>query len=169
MPTNYYLRFGPRASDRGPRCPSDKRMHKVILRAVQTPRAKHRFGRFAKPYVAKSFALPSRIPSKGFQTAFLSKVEHPIGTPTNRTVDEDNKRHAMWIEAGASSTDVSVKFPMKYNASAHGQLTIHQPLPALALHAHIPITDDMDLVVMKHVSSTSPCNPYTTTTPNSRP
>ena len=75
---------------------------------------------------------------------FFSKVDRLLGTPINRTIiDEENKRHAMYLarmksEDGTSTTDVFVKFTTKYNADAHRLLASHNspsPRPYTPAHA----------------------------------
>jgi len=88
---------------------------------------------------------------------FFSKVDRLRGTPINQTtIDEENKRHAiylarMWTEDGASTVDVLVKFAVKYNATAHRLLASHDPPLAPALYSCKRVIGDMFMVIMEYI------------------
>jgi hypothetical protein len=88
---------------------------------------------------------------------FFTKVDRLLGTPINQTViDEENKRHAMYLarmksEDGTSTTDVFVKFATKYNADVHRLLASHNPPLAPALYSCTRVIGDMFMVVMQYI------------------
>ena len=88
---------------------------------------------------------------------FFCKVHRFLGTPINRTViDEENRQHAMYLarvktEDGASTTEVLVKFAVKYNEAAHRLLADHKPPLAPTLHSCTRVIGDMFMVVMQYV------------------
>jgi len=97
-------------------------------------------------------------PAEGTQELeFFAKVDRLLGTPINRTlVDEENKRHAIYlarmrIEGGGSTTNVLVKFAVKYNAAAHLLLASHDPSLAPALYSCKRVIGDMLMVVMQYI------------------
>ena len=90
---------------------------------------------------------------------FFSKVNRSLGTPINQTIDEDNKRHAIYLARmraeGGSLTTVLVKFTPKYNEVAHKILAKHNPPLAPALHYCATVIGDMHMTVMEYVPAKS--------------
>lgn len=88
---------------------------------------------------------------------FYSKVDRVLGTPINQTpIDEENRRHAMYLarthtEGRVSTTDVLVKFTVKYNAAAHHLLASHDPPLAPTLYSCKRVIGDMFMVVMQYI------------------
>jgi len=97
---------------------------------------------------------------------FFSKVDRLRGTPINRTtIDEENKRHAMYLarmrtEGGTSTVDVLVKFAVKYNATAHRLLASHDPPLAPALYSCKRVIGDMFMVVMEYIPNSKGASLY---------
>jgi len=91
---------------------------------------------------------------------FFCKVDRSTGDSINQTViDEENKRHAMYLarmrtEDGTSTTEVFVKFAVTYNATAHRLLANHKPPLAPALHSCTRVIGDMFMVVMEYLPGT---------------
>ena len=92
---------------------------------------------------------------------FFSKADRSVGTPLSQVViDEENKRHAMYLarmqtEGGTSTKNVFVKFTAKYNPTAHHLLANHKPPLAPVLHSCTRVIGDMFMVVMQYLPGTS--------------
>ena len=88
---------------------------------------------------------------------FFAKVDCLKGTPITRApIDEDNRRHAIYLakmrsEDGASTTDVLVKFTTTYNEAAHRLLANHDPPLAPTLYSCKPVIGNMYMVVMQYI------------------
>ena len=88
-------------------------------------------------------------------------MDRSLGTPINRTlVDEDNKRHAIYLarmktEDGTSTGEVLAKFAAKYNEAAHRLLADNRPPPAPTLHSCTPVVGDTFMAVMQYVPGAS--------------
>jgi len=99
---------------------------------------------------------------------FFSKVDRLRGTPINQTtIDEENKRHAIYLarmctKGGASAVDVLVKFAVKYNATAHRLLADHDPPLAPALYSCERVIGDMFMVVMEYIPNSKGASLYGT-------
>jgi len=97
---------------------------------------------------------------------FFSKVDRLLGTPINQTaIDEENKRHAIYLarmrtEGGAPTTDVLVKFAVKYNAAAHRLLASHDPPLAPALYSCKRVIGDMFMVIMEYIPNSKGASLY---------
>jgi hypothetical protein len=102
---------------------------------------------------------------------FFFKVDRLLGTPINRTIiDEENKRHAMYLarmksEDGTSTTDVFVKFTTKYNADAHRLLASHNPPLAPALYSCTRVIDGIFMVVMQYIPASEGKSLYAISSP----
>ena len=132
-------------------------MHRPASGTVHKPQNEHPANPTIQISVAKSTPCPSAPvnATRGFE--FFSKVDRLLGTPINRTIiDEENKRHAMYLarmksEDGTSTTDVFVKFTTKYNADAHRLLASHNPPLAPTLYSCTRVIDDIFMVVMQYI------------------
>ena len=95
---------------------------------------------------------------------FFSKVDRSLGTPIKQTdINEENKRHAIYlarmrVKGSTLTTDVLVKFAVKYNMVAHRLLAEHEPPLAPVLHSCAPVIGDMYMVVMQYIPDASLLN-----------
>ena len=92
---------------------------------------------------------------------FFSKADRSTGAPIDQTtLNEENKRHAMYLarmrtEDGTSTKDVFVKFAGKYNANAHRLLANNEPPLAPTLYSCTRVIGGMFMVVMEYLPGAS--------------
>jgi hypothetical protein len=155
------LHFGFHASDNVLRV---ARTFKAINKCTESLR-----GLYRKLHTSVATVTPARIlwpnptlyPSESAgevqELEFFTKLDRVRGTSINRTlINEENKRHAIYLarmrtEGGTSTTDVLVKFAVKYNVFAHRLLAEHDPPLAPALYSCKRVIGDMFMVVMQYI------------------